>query len=126
MTELFSTELSDWGIQSKNLTFSIEYASRETQSKKKVLHLFFEPIASLIPPQNTRPHALIPPGTTQQYHTTAPTLPWLSLLLLLTASQRAALLAPLASGVYHTTAVARVDAMLPTTATPAVASAALG
>ena len=96
-----------WICQSKN-------------SVEKVLHLFFEPIASLIPPQNTPPHAHTPiPGTTQQYHTTAPTLPWLSLLLLLAASQRGALLAPLASSMYHTTAVARViDDMLPTTATP--------
>ena len=118
----FSTEFSDqkldffyWICQSKN-------------SVEKVLHLFFEPIASLIPPQNIHPHAHTPiPGTTQQYHTTALTLPWLSLLLLLAASQRGALLAPLASSMYHTTAaVARViDAILPTTATPAVGLAAL-
>ena len=51
-------------------------------------------------------------------------LPWLLLLLLLAASQRGALLAPLASSVFHTTAVARViDAILPTTAMPAVALA---
>ena len=81
----------DWICQSKN-------------SVEKVLHLFFEPIASLIPPQKTHPHAHTSiPGTTHQYHTTAPTLPWLSLLLLLAASQRGALLAPLASSVYHTT-----------------------
>ena len=67
------------------------------------------------------------PGTTQQYHITAPTLPWRSLLLLLSASKRGALLAPLASSVYRTTAVARViDAILLTTAAPAVALAALG
>ena len=54
-------------------------------------------------------------------------LPWLSLLLLLAASKRGALLAPLASSMYHTTAVARViDAILPTTAMPAVALAAFG
>ena len=76
----------------------------------------------------THPHAHTPiSGTAQQYHTTAPTLPWLSLLLLLAASQHGALLAPLASSVYLTTAVARViDAILPTTATPTVALAALG
>ena len=81
-----------------------------------------------MPPQNTHPHAHTPiPGTTQEYQTTAPTLAWLSLLLLLAASQRGALPASLASSVYYTTAVARViDAILPTTATPAVASAALG
>ena len=33
-TQLFSTEFSDWGIQSKNLTFSTESVSRKTQSKK--------------------------------------------------------------------------------------------
>ena len=105
----------DWILQSRN-------------SVEKVLPLIFEPIASLIPPQSTHPHAHRPiPGTTQQYQTTAPTLPLLSLLLLLAASQRGALLAPLDSSVYHTTAVARVfDAILPTTATPAVALAALG
>ena len=60
----------DWICQSKN-------------SVEKNLHIFFESIASLIPPQNTHPHAHTPiPGTTQQYHTTAPTLPWLSLPLL--------------------------------------------
>ena len=48
-------------------------------------------------------------------------------MLLPAASQRGALLAPLASSMYHTTAVACViDAILPTTATPAVALAALG
>ena len=97
-------------------------------SVEKVLYLFFEPIASLIPPKNTHQHAHTPiPGTTQQYHTTAPTLPSLSLLLLLAASQRGALPAPPASSVYHTTAVARViDAISPTTVMPAVALAALG
>ena len=67
------------------------------------------------------------PGTTQQYHTKAPTLPLLSLLFLLAAGKRGALLAALASSVYHTTAVARViDAILPTTATPTVALVAVG
>ena len=43
---------------------------------EKVLPLFFEPIASLISPQNAHPHAHTPiPDTTQQYHTSAPTLP---------------------------------------------------
>ena len=108
-------DVFDWICQSKN-------------SVEKKLHLFFEPIASLIPPQKKHPHAHTPiPGTTQQYHTTAPSPPWPSLLLLLAASQRGALLAPLASNIYHTTAVARViDAILPTTATPTVALAALG
>ena len=57
----------------------------------------FEPIASLIPPQSTHPHAHTPiSGTTQQYHITAPTLPLLSLLLLFAASQRGALRSPAA------------------------------
>ena len=63
----------------------------------------------------------------QQYHTTAPALAWKSLLLPLAASQRGALLASLASSVYHTTAATRVvGAVLPTPVTPAVAVEALG
>ena len=47
----------DWILQSKN-------------SGEKVSHVFFEPIASLIPPPNTHPHGHTPiPGTTLQYHT---------------------------------------------------------
>ena len=42
-TQLFSTENSDWRIQSKN-------------SVEKVSHVFFELIASPIPPPNTHPH----------------------------------------------------------------------
>ena len=49
------------------------------------------------------------------------------MLLLFVASQRGAFQAPLTSSVYHTTAAARgIDAIFPTTATPAVALAALG
>ena len=127
-TQIFSTEFSDWGIQSKNLTFSTRSVSRKTQSKK-FFTCFLNP-SHRSSHHKTHTHAPthpLPPGTTQQYHTTAPTLPWPSLLLLLAASQRGALLAPLASSVYHTTAVARfIDAMLPTMATPAVALAAPG
>ena len=52
------------------------------------------------------------PNTYTRYHSTvsytAPTLAWLSLLLLLAASQRGAFLAPFACSVYHhTTAAAR-------------------
>ena len=95
------------------LNFPTGSASRKTQSKKFYTCFLFLPVASLIPPQQTHTHTPIP-GTTQQYHTTTPTLPWLSLLLLLAASQRGALLAPLSISVYHTTAVARViDAVLP-------------
>ena len=49
----------DWILQSKN-------------SVEKVLHVFFEPIASFIPPPNTptRPYGHTPiPGATLQYHT---------------------------------------------------------
>ena len=56
-----------WIYQSKN-------------SVEKVSHLLFQLIASLIPPQHTDDHTSIP-GTIQQYHTTASTLPWKSLLL---------------------------------------------
>ena len=38
------TRLFDWILQSKN-------------SVEKVLHVIFEPIASLVPPPNTHPHA---------------------------------------------------------------------
>ena len=123
----FLTEFFRLGDSVDKLEF-FDRICRSKNSVEKVLHLFFKPMASLISPQNTHPHAHTPiPGTTQQYHTTAQTLPWLSLLLLLAASQCGALLAPLASSVYHTTAVARViDAILPTTATPAAALSALG
>ena len=39
-TQLCLTELSDWGIQSKNLTFLTGSASRKTQSKKVYTGLF--------------------------------------------------------------------------------------
>ena len=102
-TQLFSTENSDWRIQSKN-------------SVDKVIHVFFEPIESLIRPPSTHPH-----GHTAthlyQYHTAVSykvlTLAWPSLLLLLAESQRGAFLVPLVSSVYHTTAAARgLDPML--------------
>ena len=101
-------DLFDWILQSKN-------------SVQKVLPLFFQPIASLIPPQNKHRHAYTPiPGSIIQQRR-------LSLLLLLAVSQRGALLAPLASSVYHTTAAARdIGAILPTTGTPAVALTPLG
>ena len=71
----------------------------------------------------THPHQV--PHSTASYK--ALTLAWLSLLLLLAAGHRGAFLAPLASSVYHTTAAARgIDPMMPTTATLAVALAALG
>ena len=104
-TQLLSTENFEWILQSKS-------------SVEKVLPVVFEPIASLISPRSTPPHPHTPiPRTTQQYHTTALTLPLRSMLLLVAASQRGARLAPLASSVYRTTAVARViDAVLQTTA----------
>ena len=95
--------------------------------------MFFEPIASLIPPPNTHPHGhtATRPYTHTKYHTAvsykALTLAWLSQLLLLAASQRGAFLVLLASSVYHTTAAARgLDPMLLPTAAPAVVLAALG
>ena len=116
----FFDEQFDWQIQSKKFIFSSGSASRKSKVIRKRI---FEPIASLISPQNTHPHAHTPiPGTTQQHHTTAPTLVWLlSLLLLLAASQRGAYLASPASSVYHTMAAARgIDVILPTTVTLAV------
>ena len=111
--------VSDWGIQSKTFTFSTGPVSRKNRSKK------FTPVSwtRRIAHSTTKHTPTCPHPTTQQYHTTAPTLPWLSLLLLLAAIQRGALRTPLASSVHHTTAVeARViDAIFPTTATPAVA-----
>ena len=108
----------DWILQSKN-------------SVEQVLHVFFEPIASFIPPPNTHPHGHTATHPHTRYHTAvsykALTLAWLSLLLLLAASQRGAFLVPLASSMYHTTAAARgIDPVLPTTAAPDVALAALG
>ena len=123
----FPTEFSDWGIQSKNLTFSTGSVdlSVEKLKSKKFYTCFLNP-SHRSSHHKTQTHTPIP-GTTQQYHTTAPTLPWLSLLLLLAASQRGALVAPLASSVYHTTAAARVvDVILLTTATSAVELVTLG
>ena len=111
----------------EKVTSSTGSASRKTRSKK-IYTCFFDP-SHLISPPNTHPTR---PHTHTRYHSTvsykALTLAWLSLLLLLAASQRGAFLAPLASSVYHTTAAARgIDPILPTTATPtAVALAALG
>ena len=107
----------DWICQSKN-------------SVEKVYTCFLNPShrSSNRKTQNTHPHTHTPiPSTIQQYNSSAPTLAWLSLLLLLAASQRGALLAPLASSVYHTTTAARaIHAILPTKATPAVVLVALG
>ena len=79
----------------------------------------------------THTHTATRSHTHTRYHTAvsykALTLAWLSLLLLLAASQRGAFLVPLASSVYHTMAAARgLDHMLPTTAAPAVALTSLG
>ena len=49
-TQLSSTENSDWRIQSKN------WILQSKNSVEKVLHVFFQPIASPIPPPNTHPH----------------------------------------------------------------------
>ena len=103
-----------------NLTFSTWYASQKKQSKT------FIPIYnSSYRSSNSKTYTHIP-GITQQHHTTAPTLASLLLMLLLATSQHGALQPPLTSGVYNTTPVALViDAISPTTATPAVTAAAL-
>ena len=111
-TQLFSAEFSDWGIQSKN-------------SVEKVSHVFFQPIASLIPPQNTHPHAHTPiyqvPHSMQQRRL------WPGCHCCSFSPQVSVAHSLLVSSVYHTTAAAHgIDAILPTTATPAVALAALG
>ena len=105
-------------------------SSRKTQSKKFYTCFFnrlHRPSHHQIHTHTaTRPHAHTRYHTAVSYE--ALTLAWLSLLLLLAASQRGACSSsPLASSVYHTTAAARgLDPMLPTTAAPAVALAALG
>ena len=116
-TQLFLTGNSDWRIQSKN-------------SVEKV-HTCFLNRSHRPSHHQTHTHTATRPHTHTRYHTAvsykALTLAWQSMLLLLAASQRGAFLVPLASSVYHTTAAARgVDPMLPTTAAPAVALAALG
>ena len=130
-TQLFSTENSDWRIQSKNSTFSTgsSSSSRKTQSKK--FYTCFLNRSHRSSHHQTLTHRATRPHTHTRYHTAVSykslTLAWLSLLLLLAASQRSAFLVPLTSSVYHTTAAARgTDPMLPTTAAPAVALAALG
>ena len=107
-------------------------ASRKKSVEKKVLNVLFEPIASLIAPHNTHPHARTPvPGTTAVSYNSAD-----ACLAAVTAAAAASrrksawrILAPLASSVYRTMAVARgIEAILPTTAMPvvALAVAALG
>ena len=119
-TQLFSTENSDWRIKSKTSKNSVE----------KVSHVFLNRSHRSFH-HETHTHTATRPQTHTTYHSAvsykALTLAWLSLLLLLAASQRGAFPVPLASSVYHTTAAARgIDLMLPTTAAPAVALAALG
>ena len=91
------------------------------------MHLIFEPIASHI---HDKAHIHTPTHPYQVPHSTIIQQRRRCLgyhCCCFSPHQRGALLAPLASSVYHTTAVARViDAILPTTATPAVALAALG
>ena len=116
--QLFS--LSDSTVRFSKKNYRVD-PPLEKVSRKRC-----EPIALL---NLHKTHTNTPiPGTTQQNHTTAPTLaPRLSLLLLLAASQSGAFLALPASSVYHTMAAARgIDVILPTTATPAVTLAALG
>ena len=115
---------SSFRLNCFRLSFPTGGSSRKAPSKKFCTCLFNPSHRS----SHHKAHTHTPkPGTTQQYHTTAPTVAWLSLRLLLAASQRGAFLAPLASSVYHTTTAARgIDVISPITATPAVALAALG
>ena len=113
----------------ENSTFSTGSSSRITQSK--LFYVIHEPIASIIPLLNTPPYPHTATNTYPRYHRAvsykALTLARLSLLLLLAARQRGAFLVSLTSSAYDTTAAARgIDPMLPTTAAPAVALAALG
>ena len=86
LTQSFSTERSDSQIQWNKIDDSTEYISRIAPSKPFVN-----------PSQQKHAHAHTPiPATTQQYHTTAPTLAWLLSLLLFAASP--------ASSVDHTMA----------------------
>ena len=104
--------------------------SRKTRSKKFYTCFFKQSHRSSH--HQTHPHTATRPHTHTKYHTAVSykvlTLAWLSQLLLLAASQRGAFLVLLASSsMYHSTAAARgLDPMLPTTAVPAVALAALG
>ena len=61
-THMFSTEFFDRQIQSKNF---FDWICQSKNSVEKNLYLFFEAIASLIPPQKTHPHA----HTHTRYHT---------------------------------------------------------
>ena len=104
-------------------------SSRKTQSKK--FYTCFLSRSHRSSHHQTHTHTATRPHTHTRYHTSvsykALTLAWLSLLLLLAASQRGAFLVPLASSVFNTTAAARcIDPMLPTTTAPAIALAAPG
>ena len=109
------------------MSFSTDFPA--AKRGQKTLHLFFEPIASLTPPQNTptRPH------THTRYHTAvsrnsadAGLAITAAVACLCESAWRTPSFAP-QQCVSHTTAAARVfDAVLPKTAMPAVALAALG
>ena len=119
----FFRRSSPTGRSSRNLTSRIDWICQSKNSVEEFYTCFFNPSHRS---SYHKAHTSIP-STTQQYHTIVPTLAWLSLLLLLAASQFGAFLAPLASSVYHKTTAARgIDAILPTMATPAVALAAFG
>ena len=108
----------DWILESRNSESRKFYTCFLNRSHRSSHH-------------QTHTHTATRPHTHTRYHIAvsykALTLAWLSLLLLLAASQRGAFLALLASSVYHTMAAARgLDPMLPTTAASAIALAALG
>ena len=125
----FSRPRVPTGGQSKSSTFWIGSSSQKPQSKR--FHTRFVNRSHRLFHHQTPTHTTTRPHTHTRYHTAvsykAMTRAWLSLLLLLAVSQRGAILVRLASSVYHTTAAAcGIDLMLPTTAAPAVALAALG
>ena len=110
-TQKFLTEQFEARIQSKRVVDSIGCASRNARAKK------FSNPPHRSSHNSTYAQTAIP-GTTQQYHYTAPTLAWLLLLPLIAESQRGTFLAPSDSSVYHTMAVSHgIDYISPTTDT---------
>ena len=112
-----------------DLSYTVEKGQPKKGSRQSFTRVFRTD--RIVHPTTEHTHKATRPHTHTRYHTAvlykALTLAWLSLLLLLAASQRGAFLVPLASSVCHTTAEARgIDPMPSTTAAPAVALAALG
>ena len=91
MTQLFSTENSDWRVQSKNSSFSTRSSSRKTQSKKFYTRFFNRSHRSSH--HQTHTHTATRPHTHTKYHTAvsyeALTLAWLSQLAVASRSKSA-------------------------------------